>query len=428
MLARLLPAPTRCWFRPVPKNMPAAALNLTDQAVEWETRTDPAAFNALSIVYFGNDWFGENRTSSHHIARRLVDRYKLLYVEVPGLRAPEMNSRDLIKLWRKLRSTLRRPRPIGPRMWHMTLPQIPFRRFRAVRALNHRVAQLLIRRAMNRLQLQSSVSWFVVPHAASLAGLLGEKLVVYYCIDDYSTLPNVDRQAVAQMDTALSRRADLVFASSRALFESKTRHNSAVTYAPHGVDVDLFRSASDRSRQPALPTRALPHPVVGFFGVVDERIDTDLLLFLSRERPGWTFLLVGRIAIDQARLTARSNIFCPGTVPYLELAEWARAFDVCMMPYRLGAFATHANPLKLREYLATGKPVVSVRMPEVESLGAVVEIADTAPEFLRAIDRALADDCDERRQARVNSVAPMTWDRRVQETIQVLERRLGTIP
>ncbi len=380
----------------------------------------------FSIVYFGNDWFAENRTSSHHIARRLATMYTLLYVEVPGLRVPEMNGRDLGKLWRKLKSAARGPRRIGPRMWHMALPQIPFRRSRAVKALNHRFALLLIRRAMKSLQLHSPVSWFLVPHAGSLAGQLGERLVVYYCIDDYSALPNVDKRAVAEMDAALSRRADLVFASSRALFETKTKLNPAVTYSPHGVDVALFRSASDRSREPALAVRALRHPVLGFFGVVDERIDTDLILFLARERPRWTFVLVGRIATDRARLASLPNILCPGPVPYESLPEFARAFDVCIMPYRRDRFAWNANPLKLREYLATGKPVVSVRMPEVESLGAFVEIADTPQEFLQASERALAGESDARLQARVKCISRMTWDSRVKETIQVVQQRLRT--
>lgn len=398
---------------------------LQSQAAESEAHTDQTV-GGLSIVYFGNDWFGENRTSSHHIASRLGAMYTLLYVEVPGLRAPEMNGRDLGKLWRKLRSAVRGPRQIGPHMWHMTLPQIPFRRSRAVQVLNHRFALFIVRRAMRLLQLHSSVSWFLVPHAASLAGELGERLVVYYCIDDYSALPNVDKRAVAEMDAALSRRADLVFASSRALFETKTKINPAVTYAPHGVDVALFRSASDRSKQPALPVRELRHPVVGFFGVVDERIDTELILFLARARPQWTFLLVGRIATDRAKLSSFANILCPGPVPYESLPDWARAFDACIMPYRRGAFASNANPLKLREYLATGKPVVSVRMPEVESLGAFVEIADTPQQFLQATDRALGGESDERRQARVKCISQMTWDSRVNETIQVVERCLRT--
>jgi glycosyltransferase involved in cell wall biosynthesis len=377
-----------------------------------------------SIIYFGNDWFGENRTSSHHIARHLSAVCDLLYVEVPGLRAPALNARDVRKLWRKLKSAGQGPRQIGPRMWHMTLPQIPFRRFRAVRMLNRRFALFSIRRAIKSLRFSSTISWFLVPHAGFLAGQIGEKLVVYYCIDDYASLPHVDQSAVAEMDAALTRRADLVFASSRALVRAKATINPAVMYSPHGVDVTLFRGASDPLQEADAAVRNLSHPVVGFFGVVDERIDTELILFLARQRPQWTFLLVGRIATDEARLRALPNILCPGPVVYESLPHWARAFDVCIMPYRQTPFAANANPLKLREYLATGKPVVSVRLPEVESLAGFVEIADTPRQFLEATERALTPEPDERQQARLKFISQMTWENRAEDTIRVVERFL----
>src|SRR6266404_5057432 len=100
----------------------------------------------MQIVYFGNDWFAENRTSSHHIAKRLAERFPLLYVESPGLRAPKATSRDVKKLWTKLRNAFLLPTSIAGRMWHTTLPQIPFRNVPLVSALNRRLGVLLMKR------------------------------------------------------------------------------------------------------------------------------------------------------------------------------------------------------------------------------------------------------------------------------------------
>jgi hypothetical protein len=144
------------------------------------------------VVYFGNDWFAENRTSSHHVAMRLAERTRVLYVDVPGLRAPKASGRDVRKLWTKMTRAAARPAQVGDRLWHMTMPQVPFRRLPFVSQANDGVGSALVRRAMAHLGFSRTMSWFAVPHPAALAGMLGEAFVVYYCIDDYAALPDVD--------------------------------------------------------------------------------------------------------------------------------------------------------------------------------------------------------------------------------------------
>src|SRR5438105_14711920 len=118
----------------------------------------PLRLSDLGIIYFGNDWAAENRTSSHHIAARLSERAPLLYIETPGLRAPKASSRDFRKLFRKLRQAVRRPRRIGPQTWHMTMPQIPFRRLPLAGKLNVALGAFLVRRALRFLGFDSTLS------------------------------------------------------------------------------------------------------------------------------------------------------------------------------------------------------------------------------------------------------------------------------
>jgi glycosyltransferase involved in cell wall biosynthesis len=381
--------------------------------------------NGLSFVYFGNDWLAENRTSSHHIARRLGTRFSLLYVESPGLRAPQASSRDLRKIFTKLARALRGPRQIAPRMWCVTVPQIPFRRLPAVRKLNQIFTQWKLRRTLRKLSLASPVSWFTVPHVGYLAGRLGERMVVYYCIDNYAALPDVDAAEVARMDDALSRRADLVFAASPGLVALKQQHNSRVVYSPHGVDADLFGRAADLAQPVAEGIRNLSHPLIGFFGVLDDRIDFGLIQFLALNRPHWNFVLVGRIASRSSALNGLPNVHMPGVVQYDALPDWARAFDVCIMPYRQDAFAANANPLKLREYLATGRPVVSVPIPEADRFRGNVAMKASKQDFLEAIEKELATDSEEKRKARIKLVEADTWDARVESVVSVVRKILG---
>ncbi len=380
-----------------------------------------------AIVYFGNDWFGENRTSSHHIARRLGERFPLLYVEVPGLRAPEVNSRDLAKLGRKLAKTFQSPKPIGPSMWHMTLPQIPYRNAPGVADVNRWFGRRMIRRAVASLGFKEIVTWFLVPHPGFLAGHCGESMSVFYAVDDYSALPGMDKLQVARMDTELTRAADLVFGVSPSICKAKEPLNPHTVFSPHGVDADLFGRAADRSLP--LPERArnLRSPVIGFFGILDQRFDATLIDYLARQRPDWTFLLVGRVAVETALLSALPNVVMAGSVPYETVPDWARAFDICLMPYRQDAFSHSANPLKMREYLATGRAVVSVPLPEVERFGGGVVLARSHAEFLAQLEKELREDSEDKRRARIASVAPMTWDARAAEVIATAERRLSQL-
>ncbi len=377
------------------------------------------------IIYFGNDWNAENRTSSHHIAARLARRHPLLYVDCPGLRAPKASGRDVKKLLKKLTQAASLPRKVGEQTWHMVLPQFPFRRLPLAPELNRELGALLVRRAARHLGMERPLLWFAVPHPGILLGHLGERSSVYYCIDDYSALPDVDKEQIRALDRRLTEKAKQVFVSAQTLFDAKKGMNANVVYSPHGVDVEHFGRAADPEFPIAEPARSLGHPVIGFFGLIEGWIDLELLHFLAKSRPSWTFLLIGRVAVDVTSLEKLGNVVFPGPQPYDTLPSWARAFDVAIYPGGQNEFVRNANPLKIREYLATGKPVVSVWSREVERFSNVVRIARTQEDFLREIDDALANDTGEAREERLRTVAKMSWDARVDEVMAQVEATMG---
>ncbi len=376
--------------------------------------SEPAdALAGCGIVYFGNGWHSENRTSSHHIATRLARRVPLLYVDSPGMRAPSASGRDFRRSFAKLFAALRKPREVQPGLWHCTVPQLPWRRLPFVDSLNRRFGAWAVRRAMRAVGFARRISWFVVPHPGFLARRLGESLCVYYCIDDYAAHPGVDSALIEQRDRELSATADLLFVAPPALLERKRTMNAAATYAPHGVDVELFARAFDPATELPAGARGLARPVIGYFGSLHEWIDLDLIEWLARARPQWAFLLIGYAAVDVSALAALPNVRLVGAQPYETLPAWAKAFDVALIPYRQTQQVKNANPLKLREYLATGKPVVSARNAEIEKFAHVVAIADTREQFLAACEAALAGDAPGAASDRVAAVADQSWDNRV---------------
>jgi glycosyltransferase involved in cell wall biosynthesis len=385
----------------------------------------PEALQGYSVIYFGNDWFAENRTSSHHIARRLSTILPVLYIETPGIRAPQSNARDFRKLWRKLRAALAPPHKVHDQLYVKTIPQIPFRKLPLVNSLNRAVSRWLTRREARKLGFGRRLSWFVTPHPGALAKHVGEVLTIYYCIDDYASYPGMDPVAIQALDDELTRVADIVFVAPAGLVEAKRALNREVRYSPHGVDFSLFAQASDPATELAPQAQGLRHPVIGYFGTVGEWMDYELVAFLARSRPEWTFLFVGYAAANVDVLSEYPNVVLAGPQRYEELPRWAKAFDVAIYPQRVNRQIKHSNPLKLREYLATGKPVVSVTTPETVKFADTVYLADNPESYLAAIERALTEDTAELRRKRMDAVRPQSWDGRFQETITSVGELLG---
>lgn len=386
-------------------------------------RGAPAAPRPL-VVYFGNDWRAGNRTSSHHMAERLARWADVLYVDSPGMRGVRMQGSDFGKILRKLREAMARPEPVREGLWRCTVPQLPFRRLPGVDALNQAFARWALRRAMRRFGPRLVLSWFVVPHPGAMARRLGEALCVYYCIDDYAAHPGVDAATIAACDDRLTREADIVFVAPPALLEPKRAVARHVEFAPHGVDYELFARAADPAGPVPAALEGLRHPVIGYFGSLHEWIDFDLLAWLARERPAWTFLLVGKAETGLGGLASLPNVVLAGAQPYATLPDWARAFDVAIIPYRLNRQVLNANPLKLREYLATGKPVVSVANPEIEKFAHVVRIARDRGDFLAQVEAALGEGAPALAAARQAAVRPHTWDARAAAVIGVVRAAL----
>ncbi len=379
----------------------------------------------MEFIYFGNDWFAENRTSSHHIARRLGAQYPMLYVEVPGLRAPKANTRDLLKLFKKLRMTLQRPQLVAPHFWRMTLPQIPLHRVSAIRFLNRTISRLLIRRAIRGLGFKDAIAWFHVPHPGFLAKNLGEKLTVFYCIDEYSKMPDVDGTSVQAMDDELTRRADIVFACNQSLLESHRDLNANIHLSPHGVDTEAFALANSPATLIPEEVSGLSRPIIGFWGLLDQWLDIGILEHIAVARPGWTVLLIGRAAVDVSALKRLPNIVFAGVKPYAELPRWAKAIDVCVLPFTRESVKLRAmSPLKLREYLAAGKPIVAVPVPEGKQFSKVVLTAEDGPGFVAAIEEALSANSPELIALRQQAVAGNTWDARVASVLETLQGEL----
>ncbi|MEM6159350.1 NAD(P)-binding protein [Erwinia sp. P6884] len=233
------------------------------------------------------------------------------------------------------------------------------------------------------------VVWFYTPMALPLLSDLSPSLVVYDCMDELAAFDNAPRQLL-QRESALLKRADLVFTGGPSLYEARRAKHPAVHCFPSSVDVAHFEQSLDRSNEHPLQAD-LPHPRLGYYGVIDERIDTDLIALLADSYPQWQFIYVGPVVkIDPASLPVRDNIHYFGMQPYQALPQFLAGWDVCLMPFALNASTQFISPTKVLEYMAAERPVVSTKIRDVaQPYGDLVLIAEDGADFVRHCATAL---------------------------------------
>ena len=235
---------------------------------------------------------------------------------------------------------------------------------------------------------------------------------VYDCMDELSLFRGAP-PALAARERELFQRADLVFTGGQSLYEAKQGQHERVYCFPSSVDVAHFARARSLSDEPA-DQRDLAHPRLGFFGVVDERMDLDLLAGVADARPEWQLVIVGPVVkIDRAALPARPNIHYLGGKDYQQLPAYIAGWDVALLPFARNDSTRFISPTKTPEYLAAGRPVVSTAIRDVVrpygDLG-LVRIADTVAEFVSACETALREDRVARQREADRYLTGLSWD------------------
>jgi glycosyltransferase involved in cell wall biosynthesis len=264
--------------------------------------------------------------------------------------------------------------------------------------------------------------WFYTPLALPLLGELEPRLVVYDCMDELASFAHAPPQML-ERERALLRQADVVLCGGPSLHDAKrTLHPHAVCL-PSAVDVEHF---SARSSLPEDPQAQLPRPRLGFYGVVDERLDIDLIATLADADPDWQIVMVGPVVkISAADLPRRPNLHWTGQEKYERLPLWVAGWDVCLVPFAINEATRFISPTKTLEYMAAGKPVVSTPIKDVLRLyGEAVAVGNDHDEFVRACRRALEESALERRlrvSRMQNMVRQSTWDAAARNVNQLLQ-------
>jgi glycosyltransferase involved in cell wall biosynthesis len=364
------------------------------------------------LIVFGEDW-GAHPSSTQHLVSHLPDRGRVVWVNSIGLRRPRLTAADLGRAARKLLAASgARARPAAAARVQAPPPApgpvvqpiiLPMARGAPARALNRALLARSVGGTARAAGLDHPVLWIALPSAVDAIGALNEAAVVYYCGDDFGALAGVDHAACLAMERELADRADLILAASPVI---AARFPAGKTHIlPHGVDLALFATPAPRAAD--LP----PGPVAGFYGSLAEWLDYELIAGVARALPDWRFVFVGSVAADIAAISALPNVALLGPRPHAALPSYAQHWTAGLIPFRDNAQIRASNPLKLREYLAAGRPIVATPFPALLPYRAHLAVAASVEEFVAAL-RAARDDPAGAAAARQAAVAAESWDAR----------------
>jgi glycosyltransferase involved in cell wall biosynthesis len=348
---------------------------------------------------------------------RLSQKHKVLFVETV---APDPALAAATAHYRKL-----------PDLPNITLLRLTFPTWRwadgaYVDAERRRLVKEFVASPMGA-DFEDPVQWFYDPMAvAAFAGHMGEILTVYDCMDELSKFRFAPPAIVAR-EAELLARANVVFTGGRRLFEAKSQVNANCHFFGCGVDEEHFGKARDAATPVPEDLAGLGKPVLGYFGVIDERLDYELIARLADANPGWSVAMIGPVMkVDPAALPRRSNLHWLGQRPYSDLPALCRGFDVCLMPFALNESTEYINPTKTLEYMATGRAIVSTPVPDVcRNFGEVVRIAGNHEEFVQCCRQAAESPDPAAIEKGLQMVRSHSWDSIVARLEQLMSEAMA---
>src|SRR2546427_1422523 len=360
-----------------------------------------------SIICFGGeDWWYHHPHSKNHLMRRFARAgNKVIFVNSISMGLAPMKSGEVLpRIKRKLKSYAKLARTTEEGITVVSPVVVPLFGSRAAAATNRRLLTAQISRLAKRRAMTKPILWIAIPTAVEIIGQLNESLDIYHVSDKYdaNTMDHAtDPAHIRKLHGQAISAADLIFYSSRKLLAEAEQGREKSYLLEQAVDFDHWSTISRGDIGLAEAVTRIPQPRVGYFGAIEPwLIDQELIKQASRERPDWNWIFIGNKSRGLEIETLPNVHFLP-PVSYHDLPNYAAGFDVCVLPWNTEVpFTSYGSAIKVREYLASGKPVVISPLPEYETMSDVLRIARNGDEFLRLIGEALREQGTETSRAR----------------------------
>jgi len=371
-----------------------------------------------NLICFGEDWGGHPSTAQF-LVQHLLETFRVIWINSIGWRPVRLDRADLARAVNKLRAAAR-----GVQRPHTNLVVysplvIPWYQNPLVRRFNTHLLYCAVRNLARRHSFTRYSLMTTYPGPEGVFLRIKDVRRIYYCADEYTSFPGLSSELVRRLEKRLLGAVDVVVATSRELQHAKAASHPHVVLLPHGVDAAHFGKAADPSTPVPEDLAGLPRPIIGFCGLLADWVNLPLLRHIALARPDWSIVLVGKASADVEPLKGLANVHLLGQKSYSMLPGYYRGIDVALIPFVINDLTLRANPVKLREYLAAGLPVVSTPLPEALQFGELVRIGESPDAFVSRIEECLQEDpsLPGRRMA---SVRQDTWASRAAQLAAVL--------
>ncbi len=346
------------------------------------------------------------------LMRHFAKNNTSLYINSIVMQKPSFKkgSRLVKRLLRKLKSIKTGLKKSDADFWVYSPFTMPVHHLSWARSLNKRILEYQIRSINQRLGIKKPIVLVACPAACEVALSMEKTRLIYQRTDRFEEYPNVDTEKIRQYDRRLKTNADLTIFVSSSLYNEESGECRKAIFLDHGVDFDLFVSAETDEEKPS-EMRDIKKPVVGFFGdIEDHLLDFELIREIVDSLPEMNFVFIGTVMSDCSGWNSRENVWLLGKKHYEQIPHYGKCFDVAIMPWRRTRWIDVCNPIKLKEYLALGKPVVSTPFAELNKYHDVVYEAETPSAFIKCIKKAISEDSPELINKRREKVKNSSWD------------------
>jgi glycosyltransferase involved in cell wall biosynthesis len=383
------------------------------------------------ICFAGEDWWYHHPHSKNHLMKRFARAgNKVIFVNSISMGLASVKNKDLLpRIARKLKSYAKLARTTAEGITVVSPAALPFFGSRTSRAANRHLLSTQVGALARSRGLKQPILWIAIPTAVEMIGRLHESLVVYQVSDKYdaNTMDHAtDPATIRRLHERALDAADIIFYSGRKLMAEATHGRERSFLLEQAVDFEHWSKVGSGELEVAQEVARIPRPRIGYFGAIEPwLVDQELIKRASRERPLWHWVFIGNRSRG-LEIEDLPNVHLIPPVKYDELPSYAAGFDVCVLPWDAEqTFTSYGSAIKVREYLATGKPVVIAPLPEYEPMADVLRIARSRDDFLRLIEDALNEQGDEQARARQASVRNGTWDARAQWVSNLIEEALA---
>lgn len=386
------------------------------------------------ICFAGEDWWYHHPHSKNHIMKRLARANRVMFINSISMGLPSVRSRDFFsKVRRKLKSYAKFVRRSPEGIWVVTPIVTPFFSSALGRWLNKWLLVIQLRILMMLLGFRSPVLWIAIPTAKDVVGRLDESLLIYQVSDKYEA-NDMDHGAraglIRSLHQELQARADIIYYSGKRLFNEDQQYREKSFLLEQAVDFEHFSAVTAQEFTIPAQVASVKGPVLGYFGAIEAwLVDQELVRYVSERRPDWQWVFIG-LKTRALEIEALPNVHFLGSKNYYDLPAYAARFDVCVLPWVTdNEFVNYGSAIKVREYLATGKPVVITPLYEYEALDGILRIARSYDHFIELVEQALCERPGDEtalaaRRQRQEAVRRSTWDARVEEVSAQIERSL----